>query len=453
MGGTIDIDCDAEGRGRCSSGSGDGFHSSYGADSRGYSGNSSVGGYHSGGRTSGDGYSGTMSSGGGVGSSYVATNHDLRIRNVYKALADGEEWKPGAYYGCQGDNSRKNKETDGLSSPLKYVINEIKIYSGFHPVKGFVFFDCNLTPRDMEYLSSNLPSINHTFELVDFSHNPQIGPLGLDYLIKGAPGIVSLESGNHDINLMYQGMLTRPGFNTVKLDLSNCNIGDIGADILGHALISGNLPATKEIDVSGNQITDNGAQSFADALRNGMPKFLQNLKIFGNNLTATGEKALALAVKYSPNEMMAVTLDQVKSSGALDFIKKAFNYYAQEHYENHQAASKAAVAIYGNDDWAHCKKLIADGSRELLSGVIKNSANPLAAQVLQKAPPQVKEFTIGGIFIVSTIETVGAVDIESLGYCISAINSSFGSNTNDPLLPDNAIGFIGENGVTEDGIL
>lgn len=75
--------------------------------------------YPSGGRTSGDGYSGTMSSGGGVGSSYVATNHDLRIRNVYKALADGEEWKPGAYYGCQGDNSRKNKETDGLSSPLK----------------------------------------------------------------------------------------------------------------------------------------------------------------------------------------------------------------------------------------------------------------------------------------------------------------------------------------------
>ena len=223
--------------------------------------------YPSGGRTSGDGYSGTMSSGGGVGSSYVATNHDLRIRNVYKALADGEEWKPGAYYGCQGDNSRKNKETDGLSSPLKYIINEIKIYNGFHPVKGFVFSDCNLTARDMEYLSSNLPSINHTFELVDFSHNPQIGPLGFDYLIKGAPGIVSLQSGNHDINLMYQGMLTRPGFNTVKLDLSNCNIGDIGADILGHALASGKLPATKKIDVSGNQITQEGDTKIVQALK------------------------------------------------------------------------------------------------------------------------------------------------------------------------------------------
>ena len=268
MGGTIDIDCDADGRGRCSSGSGDGFHNSYGADSRGYSGNSSVGGYPSGGRTSGDGYSGTMSSGGGVGSSYVATNHDLRIRNVHKALADGEEWKPGAYYGCSADNTRKNKETNGLSSNLVYTVNEIKIYSGFHPVKGFVFSDCNLTARDMEYLSSNLPSINHTFELVDFSYNPQIGPLGLDHLIKGAHGIVSLQSGNHDINLMYQGMLTRPGFNTVKLDLSNCNIGDIGADILGHALASGKLPATKEIDVSGNNITQNGDTKIVQALKN-----------------------------------------------------------------------------------------------------------------------------------------------------------------------------------------
>ena len=239
----------------------------------------------------------------------------------------------------------------------------------------------------------------YTLNLQSFNFcNNKIGPIGLDFLVKGSIGMDHLQKGGNDINNMMQGILTLPTTSIVCLNLANNNIGDIGAGILGHALISGKLPATKEIDVSSNQITDSGAQSFAEDLRQGMPTFLQNLKIFGNNLTATGEKALALAVKYSPNEMMAVTLDRIKSSGALDFIKKAFNYYAQEHYENHQAASKAAVAIYGNDDWAHCKKLIADGSRELLSGVIKNSANPLAAQVLQKAPPQVKGFTIGGIF-------------------------------------------------------
>ena len=206
----------------------------------------------------------------------MPNGYDLRIINIYKALSGGKEWwKSGAYYGCSADSTRKNKETNGLSSNLVYtvkeIMNEIKIYSiysGFHPAKGFVFSDCNLTPRDMEYLSSNLPSINHTFELVDFSYNPQLGPLGLDYLIKGplgldylinlikdSHGIASLQSGNHDINLMYQGMLARPEFNTVKLDLSGCNIGDAGMDILAHALSNGKLPSLKHIDISGNGIS------------------------------------------------------------------------------------------------------------------------------------------------------------------------------------------------------
>ena len=175
-----------------------------------------------------------MSSGGGVGSSYVATNHDLRIRNVYKALADGEEWKPGAYYGCSADSTRKNKETNGLSSNLVYIVNEIKTYSGFHPAKGFVFSDCNLTPRNMEYLSSNLPSINHTFELVDFSYNPQLGAQGLGY---------------------FNNLLTKPGFNAIKIDLSGCNIGDAGMDILAQTVSSGRLPSLKHIDISGNGIS------------------------------------------------------------------------------------------------------------------------------------------------------------------------------------------------------
>ena len=171
-----------------------------------------------------------------------------------------------------------------------------------------MFSDCNLTARDMEYLSSNLPSINHTFELVDFSHNPQIGPLGLDHLIKGAPGIVSLQSGNHDINLMYQGMLTRPGFNTVKLDLSNCNIGDIGADILGHALTSGKLPATKEINVSGNQISDNGSWSIAEALKTGKFPTLKRFDASGNDISLVGEKFMIDALKHPSTQSVIVLL-------------------------------------------------------------------------------------------------------------------------------------------------
>ena len=54
---------------------------------------------------------------------------------------------------------------------------------------------------------------------------------------------------------MYQGMLARPEFNTVKLDLSGCNIGDSGMDILAHTVSSGRLPSLKHIDISGNGIS------------------------------------------------------------------------------------------------------------------------------------------------------------------------------------------------------
>lgn len=196
---------------------------------------------------------------GGNSSNYVATDNDLRIRTIYKSLENN-------YYGCQGDNSRKEKGDDSLCSSLKYVINEIKLYNGYSPTaKAFIFSDCDLTAHDTNYLSTNLPNNAHNFILVDFSHNPQIGALGVDYLLKGATGILSLQSGKHDINLMYQGVLTRPNFNIVKLNLENCNIGDIGADILGHALVSGKLPA-KEIDVSGNNITDKGEDFFVKVL-------------------------------------------------------------------------------------------------------------------------------------------------------------------------------------------
>lgn len=256
--------------------------------------------YPSGGREHG----GSSSSGGG-GSSYVyvATNHDLRIRSIYDSLGVG------TYYGCQGDNSRKEKGTDNLCSSLKYVINEIKLYNGYSPTaKAFIFYDCDLTAHDTNYLSANLPNNAHNFILVDFSHNPQIGPLGVDYLLKGATGILSLQSGNHDINLMYQGVLTRPNFNIVKLNLENCNIGDIGADILGHALVSGKLPATKVIDVSGNNITDKGAGSIAEALKTGKFPTLKRFDASGNDISLVGEKFMLDALKHPSTQSVMLLL-------------------------------------------------------------------------------------------------------------------------------------------------
>ena len=189
----------------------------------------------------------------------MPNGYDLRISNIYKALSDGEEWKPGAYYGCSADSTRKNKETNGLSSNLVYIVNEIKTYSGFHPAKGFVFSDCNLTPRNMEYLSSNLPSINHTFELVDFSYNPQLGAQGLGY---------------------FNNLLTKPGFNAIKIDLSGCNIGDAGMDILAQTVSSGRLPSLKHIDISGNGISLPKIKQFLNQISQEM--FLITEKAYDN---------------------------------------------------------------------------------------------------------------------------------------------------------------------------
>lgn len=152
-------------------------------------------------------------------------------------------------------NSRKEKGHDGYNASLKYVVESINQYGGSNGKKGFLFSDCDLTAHDMNYLSETMINSNHNFAIVDFSDNHQLGALGLDYLIKGQSGILSLQSGNHDINLMYQGILTRANFTFDKLDLSGCNIGDVGADILSHVLFTKKLPSLKNLDISGNNIS------------------------------------------------------------------------------------------------------------------------------------------------------------------------------------------------------
>ena len=152
-------------------------------------------------------------------------------------------------------DSRGDKGTGGYNASLKLVVESINQYGGSNGKKGFLFSDCDLTAHDMNYLSATMINSNHNFAIVDFSNNPQLGALGLDYLIKGQSGISSLQSGNHDINLMYQGILTRANFNFDKLDLSGCNIGDVGGDILSHVLFTKKLPSLKNLDISGNNIS------------------------------------------------------------------------------------------------------------------------------------------------------------------------------------------------------
>lgn len=187
--------------------------------------------------------------------------------------------------GCYNDR-RKEKDSDSVNRIVKLVVTEAN-----GGAKGLILSDCDLTAHDMNYLSATMPSNSYNFTVVDFSNNPQLGALGVDYLIKGRDGIEQAKLSTEPLpvdqrppvpmfmgkpfilppemlqsmmeqaktlnldDFVFKGVLTRPNFNFQKLDLSGCNIGDTGADILGNALANGRLPSLKNIDLSGNGIS------------------------------------------------------------------------------------------------------------------------------------------------------------------------------------------------------
>jgi len=201
----------------------------------------------------------------------------------------------------------KTRGKDGVNVQVKNIVQDITI-NGYKGQKALVMSNYDLEPHDMNYLSGTMPSNYYNFTLVDFGNNPRVGATGLDYLLKGATGMTNIQQGNTNISVMYQGMLTRSGFNIVKLNLENCNLGDTGTDILGHALTNNKLSATREINVSGNNITDNGAFTIAEALKTGKFPTLKRLDASGNDISLVGEKFMLDALKHPSTQSVMLLL-------------------------------------------------------------------------------------------------------------------------------------------------
>ena len=221
--------------------------------------------------------------------------------------------------GSAGQGSNK-RDIDGVSVQVKNVVQDITI-NGYKGQKTLAMSNYDLEPHDMNYLSGTMPNNSYNFTLVDFSHNPRVGAMGVDYLLKGALGISSLQLGNTDINLMYQGMLVRPSFNIVKLNLENCNIGDTGADIISHALVSGKLPATKNIDVSGNNITEDGKGILARTLHEldkGISITIEKFSSSAKDLWQSSAKAMLFIAKNNGIE----TKDILTTKETVEHCKK-----------------------------------------------------------------------------------------------------------------------------------
>ncbi|MFK7973652.1 MAG: hypothetical protein AB8B66_02145 [Rickettsiaceae bacterium] len=303
----------------------------------------------------------------------------------------------------QGGNKR---DIDGVSVQIKNVVQDITI-NGYKGQKILVMSNYDLEPHDMNYLSGTMPSNSYNFTLVDFSHNPRVGAMGVDYLLKGAPGISSIQQGNHDISLMYQGILTRPNFNIVKLNLENCNIGDIGADILGHALVSGKLPATKNIDVSGNNFTLNAYSNL----------------IQGVNSDAVSE------------DLHITTYKTPLLKDMIDFIKKAADYIFKEHAKKQDLTSKEVVAIYGEKNTDYCKKWLSGVGQGLSAGIIKEIGKPETINLLSKVNkdknPYPKLMVYSGIFIRAAKDAKEDIFSTDLFKCIGAVNSNNAMNVEE----------------------
>ena len=218
--------------------------------------------------------------------------------------------------GGAGQSSNK-RDIDGVNVQVKNIVQDVTI-NGYQGQKALVMSNYDLEPHDTNYLSATMPSNKYNFTLVDFSHNPRIEALGLDYLLKGATGITNLQQGNTNISTIYQGMLTRPSFNIVKLNLENCNICDVGAEILGHALANGKLPVTKHIDVSGNNFTLNAYSHLIQGI---------NSDVVSEDLHITTYKTPLL-------------------KDMIDFIKKAADYIFKEHAKKQELTSKNLFKVF-----------------------------------------------------------------------------------------------------------
>lgn len=199
----------------------------------------------------------------------------------------------------------------------------------------------------------------YTLNLQSFNFcNNKIGPIGLDFLVKGSIGMDHLQKGGNDINNMMQGMLTLPTTSIVCLNLANNNIGDIGADILGHALVNGKLPATKNIDVSGNNITEKGHIRFMEALE------------------SPNVKSIMISLVQNITDFQTKVDKALKST--VDFVTKGLKYTIEQHNKDMKGTKWDGTTVRTDnlDKWKNCKEVGQNVQKGFIGGLIKCGSTP-----------------------------------------------------------------------------
>jgi hypothetical protein len=266
------------------------------------------------------------------------------------------------------------------------------------PYKEINLSGKSVTDEDMVFFASRMKNFAFHLDSLQLNHN---------------------SISDYGIQALFNCTFTVPlGRSVVHLTLNNCNFGDVGAELIAAYVRDGYMAATRTID------------------------------LHGNNVTKVGEEKLSFAVNNTPNESLAIVVEKHSNpSGVSNFFKKAFKYYTEAFAVKTKENDKLTMSIYGQDDWTHCNKLIADASKEMTVGFVKYANNTLIKQLTQKAPPQVKAGTVGAVFVVVSTEIALNVNVENLAYCLTAVNKKiFGDSVYDPKESFSSVVFMGNDG-------
>lgn len=209
------------------------------------------------------------------------------------------------------------------------------------------------------------------------------------------------------------------------IDLSNCNLGYNGA--IHFSRISEHWHRLESANLSNNVIDDRGAMAIANAFFHGKFPQLKGLDFHGNKISAEGYGYFAKVLETVPRQIqtkdIAITMEvHAEQRTAWEFVKHAAKYITDAHSKEMHAVNKELlVAMYGDSKYAVCIKALGTASTAVAVGMIKKSANPVAAKALEKAPGQSKLGVLAGIFALEIKDSWGSIVTTDLIECIGVL--------------------------------
>lgn len=135
-----------------------------------------------------------------------------------------------------------------------------------------------------------------------------------------------------------------------ELDLSSCNVGDVGAEAIALALAC-NPSSMKRLDLSNNKITDVGAIALGRSLiesRGRTSGFVLEQIVLDNNAGISDDGAAALAKAVSSGAVRSIHLRScsIRAEGCAEFGKALIEIVKQ--FKTRQRSTQIGIDISGN---------------------------------------------------------------------------------------------------------